>query len=68
MAIKEKTAGDLLRERREAKGWNRNQLMVRSGVTATGIGNIEDGIGAPRLDTLQKLAAALGCSAKELVP
>lgn len=68
MTVKEKTTGDLLKERRERKGLSRLELSVRSGVSTEGIRHIELGMGSARVDTLQKLAKALGCKTKELVP
>jgi transcriptional regulator with XRE-family HTH domain len=62
------TVGKLLKAARVEAGLNSNQLMVKTGVTAMTIANIEADRGSPRINTLRKLAAGLGISARELIP
>lgn len=60
--IKIFTAGKLARiikVEREERGWTIYRLAQESGVHAAHIARIEEGMLAPRTDTLQKLCAAL---------
>lgn len=57
-----------LKELREKRGLTQEQLADLSGVNQSAISFIENGTTAsPKLDTLQKLARALGVSLEELV-
>lgn len=57
-----------LKEIREKRGLTQEQLHSLSGVHQSVISSIEQGhTQAPRLDTLRKLAGALGVSVEELV-
>jgi transcriptional regulator with XRE-family HTH domain len=53
---------------RKAKGWTVYRLAKESGVTAEGVRRLELPGSDPKLSTLYKLAAALGVTARELVP
>ena len=54
-------------EIRTQRGFSQQELARRSGVKQSIISDIERGKTAnPRIDTLQKLAAALGCTLDEL--
>jgi transcriptional regulator with XRE-family HTH domain len=55
------------RRLREAAGLSQEELAFRADVHRTQISLIESGHRAPRLDTLIKLAGALGVTAKDLV-
>ncbi len=58
--------GDVLRRLRRTAGLTQEALAQRAGVSARAIADLERGINlAPRRDTLQMLAAALGLSAAE---
>ena len=52
--------GRRLRELREGRGLTQEQLALAIGTSQPYIARIESGITEPRLDTLQRLAAALG--------
>jgi transcriptional regulator with XRE-family HTH domain len=54
-AVAEKI-GPELRRWREARGWRREHLAVRLGITADWLRKVEDGIGDPS-DTLRLLVA-----------
>jgi len=52
---------------REKRGWNRNRLAEKSGLTASQIKEIEDGKNLnPGLQTLEKIRVALGATPNEL--
>jgi transcriptional regulator with XRE-family HTH domain len=57
-----------LRRLREARGWTKYRLAQESGVTKENLSKLERPGSDPKLSTLSKLAAALGVSARELVP
>jgi transcriptional regulator with XRE-family HTH domain len=51
---------------RQERGWNRNQLAEKTGLTATQIKEIEEGKNLnPGLQTLEKIMAALGVTPNE---
>jgi transcriptional regulator with XRE-family HTH domain len=58
-----------LKARRESKGWTQRQLAVASGTDQTYISTLEcrDDVAA-RVDTLARIAQALGCRIDDLVP
>lgn len=51
---------------REARGLTQEQLAAASGVSRVQISRLERGHFAPRMDSLQRLAAALGVSIAQL--
>lgn len=57
-----------LRAERARAGLTQAELGDRAGLTAHSIGNYERGISTPNLDTLVRLAAALGVDPVVLVP
>lgn len=59
--------GARIRAKRTAKGWSQAQLAEAVGVGANYVGILERGVKLPTLDTLIKLAKALGCSPAELL-
>ena len=59
--------GARIRARREAKGWTQAHLAEKVGVGPNYIGILERGQKLPTLDTLVRLAKALGCSPAELL-
>lgn len=56
-----------IRTLREAKGWTQGMLAGKLGVTESTVCNYEKGKREPDIETLKKLAAALGCTIDELV-
>lgn len=50
---------DEIKTAREKRGWTIYRLAQKSGVHAAHISRIEEGMLAPRTDTLQKICAAL---------
>jgi len=58
-----------IRYRRHALGLSLRQLAALTGVTHAWLWNLETGIAPnPRLDTMQRIAKALGCSVGALYP
>ncbi|MEV6818560.1 helix-turn-helix domain-containing protein [Nocardiopsis dassonvillei] len=58
----------VLKEAREAKGWNHSELARRSGLSRTVVGRYEkEGGSAPTPEALQKLATVLGVAAREFI-
>jgi transcriptional regulator with XRE-family HTH domain len=57
-----------LRELRLARGKTQVQLARDCGLSLTYIGRLEKKEAAPGIDTVQKLAAALGCTVHDLLP
>lgn len=60
--------GARLREVRKKKGFSQEGLALASGLDRTYIGGVERGERNISLVNIQKIAAALGISAKEIVP
>ena len=56
-----------LRTLRKAAGLNQEELALRADIHRTQISYVESGQRMPRLDTLIKLAGALGVTANDLV-
>jgi transcriptional regulator with XRE-family HTH domain len=56
-----------LRERRTIAGWSQETLSLRCGMHLTEISRLENGHRNPRLDTIVKLADALGISPRDLL-
>lgn len=66
--IKDEALGRKVRELREARGWTRDQLGDRIGITGSTVGQIERGeIEAPPGPRLERLARAFGISLRSLV-
>jgi transcriptional regulator with XRE-family HTH domain len=57
-----------LRELRLARGMTQLQLARDSQVSYSYIGRLEKQEAAPGIDTVQRLAAALGCTVHDLLP
>ena len=60
--------GARLREVRKQKGFSQEGLALACGLDRTYIGGVERGERNISLVNIQKIAAALGISAKEIVP
>ena len=58
--------GVKIRELRKAKGWTQKQLAKAVGVSTNFIGYVERGVRKPSLDTLERIARALGVATKDL--
>lgn len=58
--------GAALRAARTRKQLTQEQLAERSGLTAKSVGQIERGVGNPRLDSIARLAEALQIAASDL--
>ena len=66
MSVAEQFGRNLAYCRRRAK-LSQEELAVRASIHRTAVGMIERGERVPRIDTLVKLAGALGVSADELL-
>ncbi len=55
--------GERIRDRRIEKGWTPQDLAIKSGLTGSGIRNIEAAKGSVEAWTCHRLAVALGVSA-----
>ena len=62
------TIGERIKASRKGKGLSQKELGKVLGVSGAMIGQYETGQRKPRLDTLQRIAAALGVEWTELVP
>ncbi len=56
-----------LREHRQRLGWSQERLASTAGLDRSYVGDIERGAVSPTLQTLEKLSAALGIPASELI-
>ena len=56
-----------LAEVRRAKGWTQEQLAAASGVHRVTIARIENGKASPNVETLERLARALGVLVDDLI-
>ena len=52
--------GEQLRRRREARGWSQERLSGQAGLDRSYVSGIESGHHNPSLETMVKLARALG--------
>jgi len=66
-AAERASAGARLRRMRESLGLSQEEVARRSGVPQESLSRIENGHRDPRLDTLRKLAAALGMDVPALL-
>lgn len=66
MIAKADSFGERLRVARTSRGINQRSLGDMVGVSAISISRYESGAVDPRLDTVRRLAKALGVSAAEL--
>ncbi len=56
-----------LREIRKARGYTQNKLAIKSGLSRQAIVVIESGQKSPTLNTLIKIASALGVTVSQLI-
>jgi transcriptional regulator with XRE-family HTH domain len=62
------TFGTILKEKRRASGLSQRQLAERVGVDFSYISKLEnDRLQAPAADTIERIAACIGCPAEELL-
>lgn len=61
------TTGELIKEKRIALGWTQLKLSEKTGIINSTIGKYERGTLKPKLETLEKIAAALGCPVGDLI-
>lgn len=66
VAMSREKIGQIIKERRKARGWTLTDVALRSGVSITHIGRIEEGKRFPSARTLRKLAKPLGFTEIEL--
>jgi transcriptional regulator with XRE-family HTH domain len=66
VTVREKFAANLRRQRRRA-GLSQEAVGFRAELHRTQIGLLERGARMPRIDTLVKLAGALGCDPDDLI-
>jgi len=66
VTVREKFAANLRRQRRRA-GLSQEAVGFRAELHRTQIGLLERGARMPRIDTLVKLAGALGCEPVDLI-
>jgi transcriptional regulator with XRE-family HTH domain len=62
------TIGKIVKQRREAKRWNQQELADKADVTQATISRLEAGVFDPKISSLRSIAAALGCSVVDLLP
>ena len=62
-----KIFGKNLRAERNRAGYSQDELAEKSDLSATAFGAIERGTSAAGIDTLERIAIALGIELKELV-
>lgn len=67
LAMMEKTTGELVKEARERAGISQREAARKSGVTQAQWSRIEADISSPTVDTLRRIASALGVEASSLV-
>lgn len=58
--------GRRLQELREKRGLNQTQLSDMAGINRSHLSQIENGAAAPRLDTIDDIAKALGITLEQL--
>lgn len=66
MAALKVSFGKRLRELRASKGFTQEQLADAVGLTVESISNIERGVYGPKFDNLEKIAAVLKVTVREL--
>ena len=59
--------GDLVRQKRIAKGWTQEKLSSEAGINNRFLQKIEAGDRTPSLETIFKLARALGIQPDKLI-
>lgn len=62
-----KSLGEILREKRKAKGWSQGLLAKKANTSASSISGYEIGRSIPNLYIACDIAKALGCEVEELI-
>lgn len=62
------TTGQLIKEARKRTGMTQKQLAEKLGISYVNISQLENEQRAPKYDTIQRIAAALGVSVSSLLP
>lgn len=62
-----KTIAEIIKEKREARGWTRQELADIAGIGVTTLGYYETGRGYPGIMNAIQLADAFGCTLDALV-
>src|ERR1700759_3448727 len=57
-----------LKRLRDASGLSQENLSIRASLTRSHVGKLEKSDGLPEIDTVYKLAGALGVEPRELLP
>lgn len=65
--MEEKTIGQIIREKRTAKGYTQEQLAEKVGVTPQAVSKWENDSAYPDIALIKRLAEILGCSVGELL-
>ncbi len=60
--------GRRITRRREARGLTKTALARKAGITRATLVRIEDGTHTPMMNTLQRIAKALGVKVRDLLP
>lgn len=60
--------GNRIRERRELAGLTQRQVSELTGLHEVTLSRVETGANTPSVETLMKLASALGCAVGDLLP
>lgn len=68
MSISWMLFGRELKRRRERVGWTQLELGERVGVASNSIARLESGNRRPSIDLLERLAGALKCRVRDLLP
>lgn len=61
------TTGELIKLARKGKNMSQKELAEKIGVSASMIGQYENGLRNPKVDTIQRIACALGIDWNQLV-
>lgn len=61
------TTGEMIRQARTAAGLTQKELAAKLGIVPNNISQYENGTRKPKVDTLRRIAEAIGCSLPELV-
>lgn len=61
------TTGELIKAARKKAGLTQAQLAEKLGISYVGVSQWENDLRNPKLDTLQRIAAALGVPVQELI-
>jgi transcriptional regulator with XRE-family HTH domain len=59
--------GAALRQMRDRRGWSQEALAERADLNRSYVGDLERSLAVPSLQTLEKLASALGCTTSGLL-